>query len=438
MRKIMILVLVLCVLSTIAGCAEQGGVVPTNHMQAPTQALPVTELEGEETEPETMPSEATMPEETLPEETIPVAERIEEGYAITLDGADITGSLRPQTYYQINGIDVDQRLMITSEEPFGSLYLKWYTHPGFFTLTWEGGSLECGAEGFLHDYIRLPEEITAVEFVFAESEDALISEISLYTHGTAPEGVQDWLEPCDTADILVFPTHADDDALFFGGVISYYAIEKELTVQTAFMTDHVEEPVRNHERLDGLWEMGVRHYPIVGSAWDHYTESVYEAYLYHANDDILGWQVEQIRRFKPLVVLGHDLNGEYGHKQHIVNAEYLVQAVELAADPNQYAESADQHGSWDTPKFYLHLYGENGIVFDVNTPLKKDAKGRTPVAIAETAYRCHLSQRRLWFTVSQDPNSPLDCTRFGLYRTLVGYDSGADMMENIDREIWRQ
>jgi LmbE family N-acetylglucosaminyl deacetylase len=434
----MMLVLVLCVLLAMAGCAEERETMPTSHTQPPTQALPVTEPENEATNPETMPSETAIPEETMPEETEPVAEQIEEGYVITLDGEDITDSLRPQKNYQINRIGASERLMITSEVPFGAIYLKWHTHPGRFTLTWGGGSMDCGAESFLHDYIRLPEVVNTVEFVFAEKNGAQISEISLYTLGTAPEGVQDWLQPCDTADILVFPTHSDDDALFFGGVISYYAIEKGLTVQTAFMTDHVEEPVRNHERLDGLWEMGVRHYPIVGSAWDHYTESVYEAYIFHANDDILGWQVEQIRRFKPLVILGHDLNGEYGHKQHIVNAEYLVQAVELAADPEQCAESAAQYGAWDTPKHYLHLYGENSIVFDVNTPLEKDPERRTPIAIADAAYRCHRSQQRYWFVVSQDPNTPLDCTRFGLYRTRVGYDSGADMMENIDLKIRHQ
>ena len=432
------LILVLCSLAAMAGCAKQEETVSTNQTQPPTQALLVTEPEYETIAPETIPAEAVMPEETIPEEKESLAEQIEEGYVITLDGTDITESLRPKKNYQMYRIGASKRLMITSEVPFGAVYLKWHAHPGLFTLAWEGGSIDCGAESFLHDYIRLPEAVNAVEFIFAENNGAQISEISLYTPGIAPQGVQDWLEPCETADILVFPTHSDDDALFFGAVISYYAIEKGLTVQTAFVTDHVEEPVRNHERLDGLWEMGVRHYPIVGTAWDHYTDSVYEAYIYHANDGILEWQVEQIRRFKPLVILGHDLNGEYGHKQHILNAEYLIQAVELAADPQQCADSAAQYGAWDTPKLYLHLYGENFIVFDVNTPLENDPQQRTPIAIADAAYRYHRSQQRYWFVVSQDPNTPLDCTRFGLYRTRVGYDSGADMMENVEPQIRHQ
>ena len=159
------------------------------------------------------------------------------------------------------------------------------------------------------------------------------------THWGTGSG-QDWLAPCETADILVFPTHADDDALFFGAVISYYAIEKELTVQTAFMTDHRYEPFRNHERLDGLWEMGVRHYPIVGTARDFYTMSLQEAANYHGYDPILEWQVRQIRRFKPLVILGHDIEGEYGHGHHKLNTHCLIQAVEMAADARQYPEIA--------------------------------------------------------------------------------------------------
>lgn len=425
MRKMSMLLVILCMLFA-AGCA-----MPTNHVQAPEQTLPAAETE--ETKLETTP-----PEASLPEETLPVAEKIAEGYIITVDDTDVTELLCAKDYYKANAVNPEQKLAITSEAPFGALYLKWFTYPGPVTLVWEGGSMDCGAEGYLNDYICLPEEITAVEFIFMGTEDAEVSEISLYTRGTAPEGIQDWQEPCDTADILVFPTHSDDDVLFFGGVISHYAIEKGLTVQTAFMTDHVYAPIRNNERLDGLWELGVHCYPVVGTAMDYSAKSIAEAHVAHRNDDILGWQVEQIRRFRPLVILGHDLKGEYGHAQHILNAQYLVQAVELAADPEQYPESARKYGTWATPKLYLHLYEENPLLFDVNTPLEKDPAGRTPMAIAEAAYRYHGSQKSCTFAVTQNPGSPLACNRFGLYRTLVGYDTGADMMEHIDPETWRR
>lgn len=429
MKKRWFAVLALCLLVGLAGCAEQQEIVTT------TQSVTTTQTRPEPTETVTAPPETTVAE-TAPAEVTepaivqePVAERIDAGVLISLDGEDIVWQLAETGYYRVSA---SQTLAVVSEEPFSALYIEWDSHPGRFSLTWDGGSLECGAEGFLHDYICLPEAVSALSFVFEQEGDYRIGQLDAFTYGIAPEGVQDWLAPCETADILVFPTHADDDALFFGAVISYYAIEKELTVQTAFMTDHRYEPFRNHERLDGLWEMGVRHYPIVGTARDFYTMSLQEAANYHGYDPILEWQVRQIRRFKPLVILGHDIEGEYGHGQHQLNTYCLIRAVEMAADARQYPQIALQYGLWNAPKLYLHLYEENELVFDVNTVLENDPKGRTPFAIAQDSYRCHVSQAG-FFEVSQNPDSVMDCTRFGLYRTLVGYDTGSDLMEHTAR-----
>ena len=316
---------------------------------------PVSEETVGETTAETLaqtePTEVTEP--VIVQE--PVAEPIETGVLITLDGADLAWQLAEASYYAPVSLPSSQMLTVESQESFSSLYIEWGSHPGAFSLVWDGGSLDCGAEGFLHDYIRLPEAVQSLSFVFKEEEDHSLVKLGVYTYGLAPDGVQDWLPPCEEADILAFPTHSDDDVLFFGGVISYYAMEKELAVQTAFMTDHYYEPFRNHERLNGLWEMGVRHYPIVGTARDFYTMSLQEAANYHGYDSITEWQVQQIRRFKPLVIIGHDIEGEYGHGQHRLNTHCLIQAVDMAADARQYPWIALEYGLWDAPKLSLHL-----------------------------------------------------------------------------------
>ena len=115
--------------------------------------------------------------------------------------------------------------------------------------------------------------------------------------------------------------------------------------------------------------MGVRHYPILGGAPDTDSMNFNECVNYYASSDILGWQVEQIRKFRPLVVVGHDLDGEYGNGGHKVNAYYLTEAVVYAADETYDSESAKVYGVWDTPKLYLHLYEENAWMLDVNTSL---------------------------------------------------------------------
>lgn len=433
-QKYLLIILTVCLLSCLTGCSEQPESIPTTQSVTITETQPVSEQTVAETTAETIVEtvSAEVTEPTIVQEPEPVAESIDTGIVLTLDGADITWKMHEMDYDDPLSLHSSQQLMLTSEEPVFALYIEWNTHPGEFLLTWDGGSMDCGAEGFLHDYIRLPEGTSSLSFVFEGDETHYISQLGAYTYGVAPDGVQDWLPPCETADILAFPTHADDDTLFFGAVISYYAIEKELAVQTAFMTDHYYEPFRNHERLDGLWEMGVRNYPIVGTARDFYTMSLQEAANYHGYDSILEWQVQQIRRFKPLVILGHDIEGEYGHGQHKLNTHCLIQAVEMAADAWYYPRIAWQYGLWNTPKLYLHLYEENEIVFDVNTALKNDPEGRTPFVIAQDAYNCHVSQAG-YFEVSQNPYSNMDCTRFGLYRSLVENDTGSDLMEHTAR-----
>ena len=170
--------------------------------------------------------------------------------------------------------------------------------------------------------------MTNVEFVLSPDSTHVLCDIEIYTEGETPAQVQNWMEPCDIADILVFPTHSDDDVLFFGPLMSYYAIEKGLNVQTAFMVEHRGFPERNHERLSGLWEMGIRHYPILWTAPDTSEKDLYLALRYYKDTPVEQWQVEQIRRFKPFVVVGHDPEGEYGNGGHMVNTYYLKTAVE--------------------------------------------------------------------------------------------------------------
>lgn len=437
MRKFMIRMLTAVLLiGMLCGCTRERA----EETVQPSVPLPVeTTIQTEiPTEPSTCPPTEPPVETEPPTEPEPVAELISEGVQFLIDGSDCSKVLTDNNIKTLKHIYNVHELVIESEMPFSSLYLEWNRIPGNYTLVWDGGSLACGQYGFLHEYIHLPEAVNRVQFVFDDSvEYRMLCSACVLTAGTAPEGIQDWLPPCEEADILVFPTHADDDVLFFGPLISYYAIERQLKVQTAFMVDHVVYPERGHERLNGLWEMGVRHYPILGKAPDTPMKEFGEAVDFYAASKIEQWQVEQIRRFRPLVVVGHDLGGEYGNGGHKVNAFYLVRAVESAADPAVYPELAEQYGVWDTPKLYLHLYPENEIILDVETPLENDPLGRTPFEIAEDAFLHHKSQIQYYFRVQYGENRQYDCRLFGLYRTLVGYDTVADIMENIDYGQWR-
>ena len=433
--KVLLMVLILCIL--LGGCREEVGQTGTSSVATvPSTAEPTTVPSTEAvTEPTAEPT--TMPETVAtepPEE--PVAERIRDGVRVLIGGNDQTMVTQDGYYLSKCYMGVFDSLVLESAQPFSGLYMVWDQNPGKYTLLWEGGSMECGQYGFLHEYIRLPEAVTRVEVVFETEIFKALCDALFFTEGTAPEGIHDWLPPCEEADVLVFPTHSDDDVLFFGALISDCILGRGLTVQTAFMVDHMGYPERGHERLNGLWEMGVRYYPILGSAPDTGIRDFNDGMYYYKSSNIEQWQVEQIRRFKPLVVIGHDLDGEYGNAGHKVNAHFLTTAMDAAANPEAYPESAATYGVWNAPKMYLHLYPENEITLEVNVPLEGDPLGRTAFEVAEDAIQCHVSQLR-WVQVQQGLSRAYDCRFFGLYRSLVGSDTGADIMENIDPVQWR-
>lgn len=149
---------------------------------------------------------------------------------------------------------------------------------------------------------------------------AQVSEIRVFGAGELPADVQVWELPCDKADLMLCSTHSDDEHLFFLGMIPTMAA-KGHHVQVVYFVHHNGEPARLHEQLNGLWTAGARHYPAIGRFPDQYSTSVAGAKSNFAAagvsyDTVVAYQVEMLRRFRPDVVVGHDVNGEYGHGQH--------------------------------------------------------------------------------------------------------------------------
>lgn len=222
-------------------------------------------------------------------------------------------------------------------------------------------------------------------------------------------------------------------------------------MQIVYFTDHNNNILRRHELLDGLWEVGIRRYPVISQFPDAYSES-YEGALSnlkkagYTEKDALRFQVEQIRKFEPLVIMGHDLKGEYGHGQHILNATLLTRAVEAAADGEQFGDIA--WGTHDTPKLYLHLYNENKIELDLDTPITDTPYerflGKTPFEISKVGFSKHATQQGTWFkTWLNGKNGQITKAsqintysprKFGLYRSTVGEDIlKNDVFENVTR-----
>ena len=259
-----------------------------------------------------------------------------------------------------------------------------------------------------------------------------------------PDHVQQWEIPAaGETDIALFSTHGDDEQLFFAGLLPDYAAQRDCQVQVIYMTDHRNMTNRRaHEMLDGLWAVGVKTYPVFGKFGDYNSRSKVEAYQRYrqkgvVKQDILSFVVEQLRRFRPKVAVGHDLNGEYGHGMHMIYAELLCKAVEISMDPAQYPKSAEVYGTWDVPKTYLHLYPEDSIVMDWDQPLEY-FEGMTAFEVTrDLGFPKHASQQSYysWYFDGKDRASDItqySPCEFGLYRSTVGEDVlKNDFLENV-------
>lgn len=343
-------------------------------------------------------------------------------------------------------------ITLENETGIGSLYLLFDLEYGEYTITDNatGNSITAGSHGYLHEYVDLSplDQPTSVTLVF-DNGPVRLSEIYAFSPGETPDFVQRWDAPLDDrADIVLFSTHGDDDQLFFAGLLPLYAAEKGHAVQVVYLTDHRNDTkARTHEILNGLWAVGVRAYPVFGAFDDFRIDSLEGTYKEYAargvtQEDLLEFVMEQIRRFKPQVAIGHDIDGEYGHGMHMVYTDVLIKALELTNDPDVFPEQAQRYGLWDVPKTYLHLYGENQIVIDYDQPLDV-FDGMTAFEVSQKlGYPCHGSQQYTWFTDwINGKKTPItkateietyNPCQFGLYRSTVGEDvEKNDFLENI-------
>lgn len=338
-------------------------------------------------------------------------------------------------------------ITFTCEDGIGSLYLIFDRACGTYTITDNATQTAqlAGTYGYIHEFLDLtqifgyaPQSVT-----LSFQSPATIFEIQVYTEGEVPDSVQKWEPPADgKADLVLFSTHGDDEQLFFAGVLPYYAKERGYTVQVVYFTDHPEETHRMHEMLNGLWAVGVTCYPVFGDHPDFFERDLSNIYAIMNSygfdrDTLLEFVVENIRRFRPQVAVGHDIQGEYGHAMHMMYTDLLMEAVTISADPTYAPGSAEAYGTWDVPKTYLHLYEENQIVMDWDQPLAS-FDGMTAFEVTkELGYPCHKSQYRdfAWYLSYYD--TAADCPKYnpcyyGLFRSTVGEDvEKNDFFENV-------
>lgn len=349
-----------------------------------------------------------------------------------------------------NTLSKEKELRITSNDKISHVYIIYELSSKAGTLKTDNEEISLGTNGYLHEYQELTVPSNTLTLTY--NEDVKINEIKIYGEGDIPKDVQKWTTE-DKADLMIFSTHADDEQLFFAGVMPTY-INQDKKVHVVYLARHdigaYYNPSRMHEQLNGLWALGVTDYPTFGLIPDAFSEgsnslATAEAQIKQAGfttDDIIKFDVTEIRKYKPKVILGHDVEGEYGHGQHKLNTSTLKQAIEKSKDSNYIIEGLE---AYDVPKVYLHLYDlDNKTVLDYDVPLEK-YDGKTAYQVSKEGYKMHLSQQYTWFTnwLNGKNNSYTSATQitkynpayWGLYYTTVGPDVNKnDLFENIVEE----
>lgn len=352
-----------------------------------------------------------------------------EAYPFLFDGDLLSSIFVPE----------DASLRLHDDRGIGSAYFIFDIEPLGYRVTdlKTQASHRFGQDGFLHEFLNLEEAFgyapvdIRIDFDCGSVHPC---ELRLFTPGDPPEDVQIWKKPTPgKMDLLLFSTHGDDEQLFFSGILPYYAGELGYEVEVVYFTSH--RPIvshRVHEMLNGLYGCGVRNYPVFGPFPDYYSLSKDKSYSLYANsgiskDEMLSFVVEQLRKYKPVVAVGHDVNGEYGHGAHRMYSELVREGVELAAQDTYFSDSAEKWGVWDTPKTYLHLYEQNPIVMDWDKPLAAFG-GMTAYEVSrDYGFKAHVSQFSdyWWYYENHPTAASVDAyspCQYGLYRSLAGAD----------------
>ena len=334
-----------------------------------------------------------------------------------------------RTWWQ-SGNGASARLEVTVKARGGAslVWVQWYEHPHAWALEIpddQGGWIEYAhTEGlYLSETLPLPEGTTRFRLVNAPGTTRrfMLAELHIYGSGEIPPEVQQWNPAVEKADLMLLAAHPDDEVLWFGGTLPVYAGIRGKACQVCMMVPTM--PYRRLELLDCLWTCGVKNYPVWGGFSDSFSSTLNRQYTHWSKNRVYRTVTEWIRRFRPEVLLTHDLKGEYGHGAHRVCGDAAIHCLALAADEKKYPDSAKEYGCWDVPKCYLHLYPENQIDMDWQQPLEAFG-GKTAFEIAEAAFRCHRSQQSTDYRVKD--SGPTDCSLFGLYRSLVGPDEAMD------------
>ncbi len=340
----------------------------------------------------------------------------------------ITDRMYKTAWVGAKGRESSIRIELPEKYEGGGLYLCWGSRPETWTLYRNGEEVARNDDnGFAHDYVEVRGGGTLRLVMQAgEKRKIVLGELFVFRGDTPPDWVQRWQPTHETADLMVLVAHPDDELLFMGGAIPYYELVRGKRVVVCYLT--CANNMRQSELLNGLWSMGIRHYPVIGRFPDQSLGSKAKTYRLWGRKKVQNYVVELVRKYRPKVLISHDVNGEYGHAAHRTCSELAGYVFDAAANEHVHAKSAKEYGTWEISKLYLHLLKKGAVEMDWKTPYD-ELGGKTPLQLAEAAFKLHRSQQKRH---RMGMNSRYDGSKFGLAETRVGKDKQKnDFFENV-------
>jgi hypothetical protein len=142
----------------------------------------------------------------------------------------------------------------------------------------------------------------------------------------------------------------------------------------------------------------------------------------------INFVAEQIRRYRPDVIITHDLNGETGHDNHKATAYAVTQAFLVAADRNATATNLVGLPPWQAQKLYVHLYPTNRLFHTSWETPYPALSNQTPHQAVNLGLTCYVSQGPgRWTCASVYPPAgwytAWPSEWWGLYASTVGPDT---------------
>ena len=184
----------LAALLLLSGCAAPASSVPPAATAVPTPS----------------PTPVPTPEPT----PRPAAQQLE--IEAAAEGLDLANINDHDNFSKVR-LSADTAITLQAGTDIGELYLIFDRPVEWRLETSDSTEQTCGQNGFIHEYVELEEPSSSVTLHLPA--DTVLCQVYAFTPGQVPDWVQQWQPPCEKADLLVLPTHADDEHLWFGGAL---------------------------------------------------------------------------------------------------------------------------------------------------------------------------------------------------------------------------